>query len=382
MSATQVPRIGANLLWLVPGVVGGSEEYTTRLLAATADRLGPTVDVTLFVNRLFPAAHPELVKRFRTVVGPVSGGHKATRVAAETTWLAVQARRRHLDLVHHFGGLVPLVRGTKTVVTLHDLQPLAQPEHFRPAKRAFLRVMLPWSMHAADRIVTLTEHTKEDLHRQLRVDPHKVTIVPSGIRLSQGPVDPLLAQRVRHRYRLADRPFLLYPAITYPHKNHETLIRAFAQVWSRHPDVVLVLTGGSARCEAEVRALIDVLGLRSAVRRPGRIPAEDLDVLYREATALAFPSTFEGFGLPVLEAMSRGCPVIAAAATALPEVIGEAGVLLSARDVAQWSVAMERMIDEPELRATLRDAGYARAQAFTWEAAADALGRLWWDVLA
>lgn len=383
MSGTgRTPRVGANLLWLVPGVVGGSEEYTTRLLRAAQERFGSSFDITLFVNESFPAVYPDLVAQYRTVVAPVSGANKVARVGCETTWLSYQARRRRLDLVHHLGGVVPLVRGTPTVLTLHDLQPLALPEFFHPAKRAFHRVMLPWSVRAADRIVTLTEHTRQDLALRLGVDPARVTVVPSGIHVSQGPVDPALVASVRERYRLDGRSFFVYPAITYPHKNHVMLVHAFARVVAAHPDVVLVLTGGAAQCEAEVHKVVDDLGLRASVRRPGRIPAEDLDVLYREATALTFPSRFEGFGLPVLEAMARGCPVIAAAATALPEVIGDAGVLVPPRDVAEWSVAMERMIEQPTLRAAAMAAGYARAQSFTWEAAADALAGVWREVLS
>lgn len=381
MRSGRTPRVGANLLWLVPGVVGGSEEYSVRLLAALADRVGSSMDVTLFVNRRLPDAHPALVERYRTVVAPVDGDHKAVRVAAESSWLAWQVRRRRLDLVHHLGGILPLVQPTPSVVTIHDLQPLAMPEHFHPVKRAFHRAVLPWSARTAQRIVTLTEHTRADLVARLGVDPSRVAIVPSGV-APQQPRPQAEVAEVLERYGLGAAPFFLYPAITYPHKNHALLVDAFARLHADRPEVRLVLTGGVARCEGAVREQVAGLGLGDAVLRPGRIPADDLDALYRAAAALTFPSRFEGFGLPVLEAMSRGCPVLAADATALPEVVGRAGVLLPPDRAEEWASAMRRIIDDDAHRARLVASGLERAAQHSWAAAADACADVWREVMA
>ena len=378
---SRLPHVGANLLWLVPGVVGGSEEYTVRLLGALADRLGSAVDVTLLVNRQLPDAYPDLVSRFRTVVAPVTGEHKAARVVAESTWVASVARRRRLDLVHHMGGILPLVRSTPCVVTIHDLQPLAMPEHFHPVKRVFLHTVLPFTARKAERIVTLTDHTRDDLCRRLDVDPDRVAVVPSGMAPQAArPADEVA--RVVQGYGLSGHPYFLYPAITYPHKNHELLVAGFARLHQVRPDVRLVLTGGAAQCEGAVAAQVRSLGLEGAVLRPGRIPAADLDALYRSAAALTFPSRFEGFGLPVLEAMARGCPVLAADATALPEVVGGAGVLLSPDRAEDWAVAMGRIIDDGGHRDALVRAGHERARHYSWSAAADACARVWQEVLA
>jgi alpha-1,3-rhamnosyl/mannosyltransferase len=378
---TSTPRVGVNLLWLVPGVVGGSEEYTVRLLAALADRLGSRVDVVLFVNRSLPGAHPDLVERYRTVVAPVGGGHKAVRVAAETSWLARAARRHRVGLVHHMGGILPLVQPVPSVLTLHDLQPLAMPEHFHPAKRAFHRLVLPWSARTAERIVTLTEFTRADLCERLHVDPAKVVVVPSGV--EPDPEAPTLAvvESVRRRYGVAERPYFLYPAITYPHKNHALLVAAMARLHTERPDVRLVLTGGAARCEDPLAEPVHRLGLDHVVVRTGRIPADDLDALYHGATGLTFPSLFEGFGLPVLEAMARGCPVLAARATALPEVVGEAGLLLAPDDPEEWAKAMESLIDDPQRAGALAEAGRRRAADFAWADAAATVERVWCEVL-
>jgi alpha-1,3-rhamnosyl/mannosyltransferase len=185
--------------------------------------------------------------------------------------------------------------------------------------------------------------------------------------LAEAPVgDP------RTRYKL-DRPFFLYPAITYPHKNHLTLVRAFAEVTAKGADTLLVLTHRPDAMEAEMLALIDALGLRDRVRRLGHVPRGDLDWFYANAVALTFPSRFEGFGLPVLEAMGNGCPVIAANATALPDVLGEAGVLVDPDDVAGWAAAMYDLAGDAERRAALIAAGRARVDRFNWASSAEAL---------
>lgn len=372
MSAGARRRIGLNLLWLVPGVVGGSEEYTTRLLHALAERRADDLELIVFANSHVAEAYPEMGEWFEVVVAPVSGRSKPARVGAETSWLGWQARRRRVELVHHLGGILPAWRPTPVVLTIHDLQPLAMPEFFSPAKRHFSHAVIPRSVRAAGTIVTLTEFTRRDLVARLGVDPGRVVVVSPGF-----DPPPLLGvhadDEVRARYRLGDAPFFLFPAITYPHKNHALLLEAFARLRRRHPEARLVLTGGAAQCEHDVRAAIVHLGIEDAVRRTGRIPAADLDALYRSAAALTFPSLYEGFGLPVLEAMARDCPVIAAAATALPEVVADAGLLVAPDDPDEWSEAMAQVLEDRSLTDRLVAAGRERAHAFDWSETAAVL---------
>jgi glycosyltransferase involved in cell wall biosynthesis len=242
------------------------------------------------------------------------------------------------------------------------------PEHFERVKRTFARVSIPPSARHALVIVTLANSTREMLIERLGVNPDRVEVIPSGIRL---PTDEELAAEravdVRRQYGLGPAPFFLYPAITYPHKNHVFLLEAFGPVARRHPDARLVLTGGSAQMEHALHATIARLGITEQVDRLGRIPRGHLDALYQEATALVFPSRFEGFGLPLLEAMSRGCPVVAARATALPEVGAEAAQLLPLGDIAAWSDALIDLLEHPEKRAAAAAAGRARASEFDWD---------------
>lgn len=363
------PRVAVNLLWLVPGVVGGSEEYTIRALLGFAEQDEPGPDITVFCLRAFVDAHPEVAEAFPTVTLPITGREKSMRLAAESSWLGYQCLHHDIDLVHHAGGIMPPVRGAPGVLTIHDLQPFVMPEHFSPVKRNFSRIAIPRSVKAARLVLTPSEYTRRSVAELLEADLDDILVVPHGVSPTPDPGTP--EDEVRARYELGDRPFFVFPAITYPHKNHLLLVRALPAV----PDAILVLTGGAAQTEKAVLAEAEALGVAGRVRRPGRVPRADLDGLLDAATALLFPSRFEGFGAPVLEAMSRGCPVVAADATALPEVVGDAGILLPPDEPEEWSRVMHELIADPERRRELAAAGRARAALYPWGRSADALRR-------
>lgn len=367
-------RVGVNLLWLVPGVVGGSEEYTTRSLRALAELAPSDLRTTLFALAPFAEAHPDLVAAFPTVTTRLDGHHKAERVAAEATWLARETRRRQVDLVHHAGGVIPpgpAIGRLPAVLTIHDLQPLLMPENFSSVKRRWLATMLPRSSRRARMVFTPSDPTSASVVDHLGVSPERVLTVPHGVEPPAHIPDSVLAE-VRQRYRLGER-VVLYPAITYPHKDHLTLVRAFARIATGRPDLTLVLTGGAGPTEVELAAAIRASGVGDQVRRTGRVPWADLDALYALATAVAVPSRFEGFGAPALEAMAAGAPLLAADATALPWVVGDGGLLVPPGDVEAWASALVRVIDNPEEQARLATAGRAQARAFTWERSAQAL---------
>ena len=175
-------RVGVNLLWLVPGVVGGSEEYTVRTLDGILDVAPPDVDLVLFALRPFIEAHPELTDRIETVTLSLTGRDKSVRVAAESSWLAFQCRRHGVAMVHHAGGILPAVRAVPGLLTVHDVQPLLQPENFSPAKRAFSRAVLPRSAKAARLVVTPSEYSRQALLSMVDVPP--------GARLDRPPRHP------------------------------------------------------------------------------------------------------------------------------------------------------------------------------------------------
>jgi alpha-1,3-rhamnosyl/mannosyltransferase len=365
------PTVGINLLWLVPGEVGGSEESTLASVRALAARPDPDLDLRLFVLESLVDAHPDVAAALPTDVLPISGRARWARIAAETSWLA--ARSRGLDLVHHAGGTAPPRRGAPYVLTLHDLQPLERRATHGALKRAYLGAAIPPSVRAARLTAVPSEFVRQSVLARFGTDPDRVVVVPHGVGALE---EPTPADVVAARYRL-DGPVVLYPAITYPHKNHAVLVEAFARVVTAHPDALLVLPGGRGSEEERVRDLVDRLGLRDRVRRTGRISAADVAGLYAAAAVVAVPSRYEGFGLPAVEAMAYGAPVVAADATALPEVVGEAGLLADPDDVEAWATAIGRLLDSPAERDRLRAEGRVRAGRYTWSANATALAELY-----
>lgn len=375
MRPTSEPlRVGVNLLWLVPGVVGGSEEYTVRLLHGLADLAPDDLEVELFALDDLHRAHPRLVERFPTTTIGLRGRAKALRVAAETTWLAAQVRRRDLDVVHHPGGVVPLrTGGAATVLTVHDLQPLDHPENFGRAKVAYLRAALPRSARVAEVVTTPSHAAAHRVGERLGVPAARLHPVLHGLEPEAfAPVDRAEVARVRSARGLGPR-WVLYPVITYPHKNHRVLVEAFARLAPTHPDVDLVLAGGEGPAEAAVREAVAASGVADRIHRTGRVPRAELDALLAGADVVAFPSRYEGFGVGALEAMAAGVPVVAADATALPEVVGEAGTLVDPDDAAGWATALAGLLDDVALRAEAGAAGRRRAATFTNEAGARAL---------
>lgn len=365
-------RVGVNLLWLVPGEVGGSETWVRGLLEHVAGDPPPGVDIVVFATPALLAAHPWL-DAFDVVRAPGAiGTSRPRRVAAESTWLAVAARRAKLDLLHHPGGTLPPLRATPSVLTIHDLQPLHHPAGFHPLKRAYLRARLRPSARAARLVTAVSEFSRDDIVARLAVPGDRVVVTPPAVDPDPAPPVEVTDDDVRAALRL-DRPWFVYPAITYAHKDHATVVRAIAEV----PDALLVLTGGAGPEELAVSTLAERIGVTDRVRRPGRVPDAVLDRLYRGAVACVFPSRFEGVGLPVLEAMARRCPVVAADSTALPAVVGRAGLLLPPGDVGAWAEAMAALLTDDDRRRSLADLGCVRVQAWAPAASAARLVSAW-----
>jgi len=347
-----------NLLFVEPGEVGGSEALLTNLVRAVG---ASSHDLLVVAMQGFRAAHPDIEDVAEIVEAPWSSNLRPLRIAAEHTWLALLARRRHLDVVHHGVGTAPFVKTRPTVVTLHDIQYRHYPEYFHPLKLAWLRANVPFVVRHSEVICVPSQFVRDDVTAAFGADPDKVLVVPFG---GEGLLAPSAgAEQVMERFGL-ERPFFLFPGRSYPHKNHRFLVEAWAPVAGRAD---LVLTGPPGPRDAEIDETAERLGVAKGLRRLGLVSRGELAALYESAEALAWPSRFEGFGVPVLEAMSAGCPVVASDATAIPEVVGDAGLLLSPDDTQAWTTALDRLLSDPGLRRDLVRRGRERARAFSWE---------------
>ena len=361
-------RIAVDLLWLVPGDVGGSEEYAVRTLLAYASHGPSDLRPVVHLTGAAAEAHPELGQLLDVETCPVDNRHRGRRLLAESTWLA--SRTRLLDAVHHMGGRIPARTGAPVAVTVHDLQPLDHPEHFSAAKRAYLGRALPRSIRRADVVVAVSDGVAHQIMDRFAIPAERVAVVSSGVVPAVGLPVP------------SDPPTILYPAVTHPHKRHVLLVEAFHLLADRHPTVRLVLTGGPGRAEGDVRKAIDGGPHAERIDRTGRIPADLLASHLSGASVVAFPSSYEGFGLPVVEAMAAGVPVLVSDGTPAADLVGGGSVVPAVAGPDQWANELERLLVDDHHRRALVDAGRLGATTHTWEASADALERAWRLLLA
>ena len=351
-----------NLLWCLPGQVGGSEEYLARTLTGfVEDAHG--FDLTVVAPPGLAEAHPGIGAHLRWRVGPVDGPSRVRRVLAERTWLPRVIRQCGHRLVHHAGGSSPRT-AVPVVLTIHDLQYLTYPEYFSRQKLLWLRTVVPRSARHAAVVTVPSEFVRSTVLDAFDLAPDRVLVVPHGIRSGEREWSATPEHLLRPRYGLPG-PYVVFPAITHPHKDHVTLLQAFAPLTNARPDLRLVLLGGRGSAADEVTRSVGELGIGSRVVRPGRVPDEDRNGLIAHATVLAFPSRYEGFGAPVLEAMALGTPVVAADATAVPEVLAGAGVLVPPGDVASWTHELARLLDDVEEQRRLVRLGRHRAAELT-----------------
>jgi glycosyltransferase involved in cell wall biosynthesis len=274
--------------------------------------------------------------------------------------------------VMHYPVTVPLPRvvGLPTVLTLQDMQHREHPEWFSRPERLFRRAAYDGAAQRAGRVVTATRHAREQIVEYLGIDRDRIDVIAHGIDHTRFSPSPTAADAQRLAPLPLPERFLLYPANMWPHKNHERLVQAVARAEDRQ--IGLVLTGQEYgrldRLLAEARRL----GVQCRVAHLGHLDADVIPALYRRATGVIFPSLFEGFGIPVIEAMACGCPVAASDRSALPEVVEGAGLLFDATDVDAIAAAIDGLAaDGVQRDATIR-AGLTRAAEFSWERCADA----------
>ena len=277
------------------------------------------------------------------------------------------ARLRRMDANLYFGpaGVMPLGDvGLPAVLTAHDMAIYKHPEWFPSGQSMSVRVIVPRSMRRAHSIIAVSASTAHDVAELFDIEPSRLEVVHEGVarRYRPLPVDTLEAARARFRL---PRRFVLFVSTIEPRKNLTTLLEAWSRMQDRLP---LVVAGSWGWHYAGIRERIAQLGPDLILL--GALPPADMPPLYNLATCLAHPAWYEGFGLTPLEAMACGTPVAASSASSVPEVVGEAGLLIDPADVEGWTDALERLCGDDELHATLRRRGILRAAEFGWDRAA------------
>lgn len=362
-------HIGIDISRIAVAARTGTEHYTYELAAALARR-ADRLDYTWYCNR--PPEHL-----------PPHGANVTVRcIPLPRLWthlrLSAEVLRRAPDVLFIPAHVVPLgaplARRMRTIVTVHDLGYIRYPEAHTMAHRLYLRLSTIWSARAASQIIAVSHATRADLIQLAGVPPGKITVVHHGLaqRFRQAP-----ATRLAYDIIGARNPYFLYVGTVQPRKNLARLIEAFARFSASRPrdDVdlppLLVVAGKRGWLSEGIERRAAELGIADRVRFVGYVADEALPALYRDALAFVFPSLYEGFGMPVLEAMACGAPVLTSTTSSLPEVAGDAALLADPHDVAALADGLARLNADEALRSDLRQRGRRRAAQFTWEHCAE-----------
>jgi glycosyltransferase involved in cell wall biosynthesis len=358
----------------------GIGTYVRNLLRQLG-RQPPAHDYIVFCRDQDCDTIEALGPRFRPVVESAAAYSLSEQIA-----LPMDLRREAVDLFHAPHYVLPPLTGCRSVVTIHDCIHLRFPQYL-PSRigYAYARAQMWTATHKAARVMTVSEASKRDILRYFRVPESRIDVIYNAIddRFWHEP-EPEEIGLVRERYRLTG-PFVLYAGNIKPHKNLERLIEAFhilRQTSAELKDVQLLIIGDEISKYATLRRAVHRYKLHKHVRFFGFVPDRTLAALYRLADVFVFPSLYEGFGLPPLEAMASGTPVITSNISSLPEVVGDAALMIDPYEPAAIADAMRRVLTDAALRADLRTRGLARAREFSWERSIARVREIYDEVLA
>jgi len=359
-------RVGLNLIYLVPGETGGMEIYARGLVPALADA-APGVRMTAFVNREAAESGLELAEGVRTVVVPVRARRRVEWVWGEQVHLPRLGRREGIELLHSLGSTAPGAGRFARITTIHDLIYRRFPEAHFGLRTLGMRVLVPLAARRSHRVIADSEATAADIQKFLHIGSEKVDVVPLGFGDERpATVEPEPQEQVRDRWWLGTRPLVLTLSAKRPVKNLMRLLEALALI-PRERRPVLAMPGYATPYEQKLRRRARDLGVEEDVRMPGWLPDEQVEGLWRVATCFVFPSLYEGFGGPVLEAMRRGVPVACSDRASLPEVVGDAGRFFDPEQPSAIARAIEELLGDAGTRAELVRRGLIQAERFTWE---------------
>jgi len=348
---------------------GGISRYIYHLLTelralATDDRF------TVFVGQAPVDAALAPTPNFRLQPVGLPTQRPLVRIFWEQVLQPAALRRAGVDLLHSLAFAQPLLWRGPSVVSFMDLSFLRFPGAFNRGNRLYLASMARVAVRRASHLLAISEHTRQDLIHLLGAPPERVTVTYCGVDASFRPLDTATVQAYRQHRGLPER-FILYVGTLEPRKNIPRLLEAYALLRRRGQPPPLVLAGPRGWRHAAIDACVAALGLGDAVRFLGYVPAAELPLCYNAADVFVYPSLYEGFGLPPLEALACGTPVVASNAASLPEALGNAALLVDPRNPAALAEALEAALTDTALRERLRAAGFAQARRFSWRRTAE-----------
>ena len=359
-------RIGINALYLLPGKVGGSETYIRSLVQSLLN-IDRDNTYCIFINKESTGIFPKSDPRVKIVLCPIEATNRPIRILWEQFILPFQVWRHKVNVLLSAGMTSPFFCPVPSVLVIYDLQHINQPQNFPRLYLFFLKTIIYLSAKTADSIITISEQVKKDIIRYYKIGADNITVVHLAVNHKLFfPMGSDNLSSTRTKYTLPER-YLLYAAALLPHKNHARLLRSFKEIVKELPGLKLVLTGAWDKGHDMMAGLISELGLQKDVITLGWVPFEDIPFLYRGAEMFIYPSLHEGFGLPILEAMASGVPVVCSRIEPLVEIAGDAAQLVDPYDQADITRGILSVFRDTTLRMKLIDAGILRAKTFTWE---------------
>lgn len=363
---------------------GGIGRYVRELVAAVAHQPVGGFDYKLFVagasrNQLPPppAAHFQWVPTRITPRWFARLWHRLQMPVPLEIFTGRMALYHATDFV-----LLPTLPGVRTLLTVHDLSFVRVPDAAAPSLKAYLDVVVPRSVRAATHILADSQATKDDLITLYNTPPEKITVLLSGVETRFKPVtNPVSLMTMRTKYELGMRPYILSLGTVQPRKNYERLVQSLGLLRDNGMDIDLVIVGGKGWLDGPLYQTIAQLHLEDHVHITGFADEADLPALYTGAVCFALPSLYEGFGIPVLEAMACGTPVVTSNLSSLPEVAGDAALLIDPYNIEELTHALARLITEDALRQQLIERGFTRAAGFTWDRSAQHLLEVYQQLL-
>jgi len=339
----------------------GIHQYIAQVLRHLPQADG--VDYTIFSQY-----HPDFMQRpdFAPIASRWPTERRLFRILWEQLAWAWQAKKQDSDLMHGMTFVTPLFTRQPTIVTTYDLSFIHFPDRFPRLQRHYLTMMSRRSCRRARRVITISESGRQDVHQFFGIPLEKISVVYPGVDAVYKPLPADEVTAFRQEKQLPER-FLLHVGTLQPRKNIPTLLEAFARVDDQ--SLHLLLVGGKGWLFDEIFRRVEQLGIQKRVHFTGYVPDGELPLWYNAATAFVFPSVYEGFGMPVVEAMACGTPVIASNASSIPEAAGEAAQLFAPQDVDGLVEAITAVIQSPPLQQEMRQKGLQQAAKFSWERA-------------
>jgi glycosyltransferase involved in cell wall biosynthesis len=292
--------------------------------------------------------------------------HRLIRLAWEQLAWPLLARRHGLNLLHGMAFVTPVLSPCPTVVTVYDLSFVHFPDRFAPMQRLYLSSQTRRSCQRAKRVITISDSGRQDVHQRYAVPLEQIDVVRPGVDEGFEPRPAGEVETFRHRHGLTGR-IILHIGTLQPRKNIPVLLEAFKRIV--RPDLLLVLVGAKGWLFEGIFRQVESLGLKDSVRFTGYVPDEELPLWYNAASLFVFPSLHEGFGMPVVESMACGTPVIASNRPSISEAAGEAAMLFNPFEAGALADRMEAVLNDDGLRAKMREAGLAQASRFSWQRA-------------